>query len=158
MKCTEQSPRDSFPPGEAVSANAAQTAPAASDGAGGFLPSARGAAQHREAILKAWHAGMSYAEIASVLTQAGAKGSGRTSVRHVIISARGAGDERAAARAKRSESFVAKIAASNRRRSISPETRAKMSAALKGRTMSPEHRAKISVGRRAGYYARATGQ
>jgi hypothetical protein len=33
----EQAPRD-FPPGEAARMDAAQTAPAASDGAGGFLP------------------------------------------------------------------------------------------------------------------------
>ena len=39
MKCTEQAPRDSFPPGEAVSAAPAQTAPvAAPTAAGGFLP------------------------------------------------------------------------------------------------------------------------
>ncbi len=39
MKCTEQAPRDSFPPGEAVSAAPAQTAPvAAPTAAGGSLP------------------------------------------------------------------------------------------------------------------------
>ena len=34
----EQAPRDSFPPGEAATVCAAQTAPAASNGAGGSLP------------------------------------------------------------------------------------------------------------------------
>lgn len=34
---SKQAPRISFPPGEAARTNAAQTAPAASDGAGGFL-------------------------------------------------------------------------------------------------------------------------
>jgi hypothetical protein len=37
MKCTEQAPRD-FPPGEAAHMDAAQTALAASNGAGGSLP------------------------------------------------------------------------------------------------------------------------
>ena len=140
---SEQAPRDSFPPGEAAHTNAAQTAPAASDGAGGFLRSARGASEHREAILDAWAGGMSATDIALVLTEAGATGCSRGSVHQLVLAARQAGDARAAARATPTQR--AAVAASNQRRGCSAETRAKMSASLMGHPMSPKTRAKISA-------------
>ena len=129
----ERAPRDSFPPGEAAHMDAAQTAPvAAPTAAGGFLrkrqPTPCGVAQHREAILDAWHAGMSGAEIAAILTASGARGCGRGYIHLLIANARDEGDTRAAAHTGLTDEQRARLSAIHKAR-ITPEAVARMNAA-----------------------------